>query len=31
MVTLAAVIVFIAVSILLPIYTMIGGINAQAH
>jgi type II secretory pathway component PulF len=31
MVTLAAVIVFIAVSILLPIYTMIGSINAQAH
>jgi len=31
MVTLAGLIVFIAVSILLPIYTMIGSINAQAH
>jgi len=31
MVVLAAVIVFIAVSILLPIYTMIGSVNAQVH
>ena len=31
MVVLAGVIVFVAISILLPIYTMIGSINAQAH
>ncbi|HQL49179.1 MAG TPA: type II secretion system F family protein [Holophaga sp.] len=31
LVVLGAVIVFVAVAILLPIYTMIGSINAQAH
>jgi type II secretory pathway component PulF len=31
MVVLAGVIVFVAIAILLPIYTMIGSVNAQAH
>jgi type II secretory pathway component PulF len=31
MVALAGVIVFVAIAILLPIYTMIGSVNAQAH
>ncbi len=31
MIVLAAVLIFVAVSILLPIYTLIGGINAGAH
>jgi type II secretory pathway component PulF len=31
MVVLAGVIVFVAISILLPIYTMIGSVNAQTH
>ena len=31
MIVLAVLIVFVAISILLPIYTMIGSINATAH
>lgn len=31
MIVLAAVLIFVAVSILLPVYTLIGGINAGAH